>query len=144
MSVQKLLEGKGASVPVIRSGLTLEDVINQMDIDKSAALVVTDNNQNILGIITERDIARGLKMFGRNFVEKPLRDLMTTNVITCDINQPLVTILELMDKYQIQCVPITRDGLLCGIINMFDLVKYRLEEIEYEANELKAYVAGNR
>jgi CBS domain-containing protein len=83
MSVQKLLKGKGASVPVIRSDLTLEGVINQMDIDDAGALVVTDNNQNILGIITERDIARGLKTFGRNVVEKPLRHLMATNVITC-------------------------------------------------------------
>ncbi len=144
MSVQLLLKGKSASVPVIRSDVTLEDVIKQLDIDNAGALVVTDNNENILGIISERDIARGLKAFGRNVVEKPLRDLMAKNVITCDVRQPLLTVLELMDKHQIHYVPITKDGLLCGIINMLDLVKYRLGEIEHEANELKAYVAGNR
>jgi len=144
MSVQQLIKGKGPFVPVIRSDLTLEDAINQLDIDNAGALVVTDNNQNVLGIITERDIARGLKTFGRNVVDRPLRDLMTKDVISCDINQPLSTVLELMDKYQIHYVPITKDGLLCGIINMLDLVKYRLREIEREADELKTYITAGR
>lgn len=71
MSVERLIERKGAFVPVIRSDLKLSDVINQLDIDNAGALVVTDNSQNILGIITERDIARGLKTFGRDVVDKP-------------------------------------------------------------------------
>jgi signal-transduction protein with cAMP-binding, CBS, and nucleotidyltransferase domain len=49
-----------------------------------------------------------------------------------------------MDQHQIHYVPITKAGQLCGIINMLDLVKYRLAEIEAEANELKAYVTGSR
>lgn len=72
---------------------------------------------------------------------------MTKDVITCDISEPLSKVLELMDKHQIHYVPITKAGLLCGIINMLDLVKYRLEEIEHEANELKTYIpaaAGER
>lgn len=142
MSVQRLLKGKGAFVPVIRSDLTLKDAIDQLDVDSAGGLVVTDDSQNILGIITERDIARGLKKFGRDVVDRPLRELMTKKVITCDINQPLSTVLELMDRHQINYVPITNGGLLCGIINMLDLVKYRLQEIEQEANDLRAYVTG--
>jgi CBS domain-containing protein len=144
MSVQRLLEGKGSFVPVIRSSLRLEDVISQLDIDNAGALVVTDDDQHILGIITERDVARGLKTHGRNVVDRPLRELMTGNVITCEIGQPLSTVLELMDRHQIHYVPITRDGRLCGIVNMLDVVKYRLAEIEQEANALRAYVSGAR
>jgi len=144
MSVQHLLKDKGTFVPVIRSDLTLEHVIDKLDVDNAGALVVTDNDRNILGIITERDIARGLKKYGRNVVEKPLRELMTKNVITCDIHQPLSTVLELMNRHQIHYVPITKDGFLYGIINMLDVVKYRLAEIETENNALKAYVTGSR
>ena len=144
MSVQFLLKGKGNFVPVIKSALTLKDVIDQLDVDNAGALVVTDDRQNILGIITERDIARGLKTFGRDVLDRPLREIMTKDVITCDINQPLTTVLQLMDQHQIHYVPITKDGQLCGMINMLDLVKYRLAEIETEANELKAYVTGSR
>lgn len=142
MSVRRLLKGKGTFVPVIRSNLRLSDVIDQLEIDSVGALVVTDDDSKILGIITERDIARGLKSHGRDVVDRPLRELMTENVITVDVNEPLSTVLQLMDKHQIHYLPVTDGGSLCGIVNMLDLVRYRLAEIETEANALKDYVGG--
>jgi CBS domain-containing protein len=142
MSVKLLIKGKGSFVPVIKSDLTLNDVINQLDLDNVGGLVVTDDNREILGIITERDIARGLKNHGRNVVDRPLEDLMTKDVITVDINEALTRVLELMDQHRIHYLPVTEHGSLCGIINMLDLVKYRLAEIELEAKALKDYVAG--
>lgn len=142
MSVRNLLKAKGTFVPVIRSDLSLNDVIDQLEIDQAGALVVTDDNSSILGIVTERDIARGLKSYGRDVVDRPLRELMTEDVICVDINEPLSKVLELMDRHQIQYIPITESGALCGIVNMLDLVKHRLDEIETEANALKAYVSG--
>jgi predicted transcriptional regulator len=65
MSIQALLNAKGRFVPVISSNVSINDVIDKLEIDKAGALVVTDDSQTILGIITERDIARGLKTFGR-------------------------------------------------------------------------------
>jgi CBS domain-containing protein len=143
MSVKRLLKSKGSFVPVIPSDVTLNEVIDQLETDEAGALVVTDDSQEILGIITERDIARGLSTYGRDLVERPVRELMTERVITADINEPLTTVLELMDEYRIHYIPITDGGSLCGIINMLDLVKYRLTEIESEANALKAYVSGD-
>ena len=142
MSVRQLLKGKGTFVPVIRSNLCLSDVVDKLEIDSVGALVVTDDDSKILGIVTERDIARGIKRHGRDVVDRPLRDLMTENVITVDINEPLSTVLQLMDEHQIHYVPVTDGGSLYGIINMLDLVKYRLAEIETEANALKDYVGG--
>jgi CBS domain-containing protein len=142
MSIQTLLKSKGRFVPIISSNVLVSDVIDKLEIDKAGALVVTDDNQTILGIITERDIARGLKQFGRGVVDKPVGELMTRTVETCDLNQPVEAVLRLMDERQIQYVPITRNGMLYGIINMLDLVKYRLSEIDAEATALKAYVSG--
>ncbi len=105
--------------------------------------MVTDDNQTILGIITERDIARGLKTFGRNVVDKPVGELMNRTVETCDVNQSVEAVLRLMDERQIQYVPITKNGALYGIINMLDLVKYRLSQIDAEAAALRAYVSGS-
>ena len=67
MSVQALLKDKGRFVPIISSNVTIYDVIDKLEIDKAGALVVTDDDQQILGIITERDIARGLKTHGRKW-----------------------------------------------------------------------------
>ena len=143
MLVSLLLKAKGTFVPVIRSELTLKDVIDQLRTDEAGALVVTDDNQRILGIITERDIARGLKSHGRDVVDRPLKDLMTRNVISVDIREPVTTVLELMSRHKIHYVPVTDNGLLAGIITMLDLVKYRLAELELESQALKAYIAGS-
>ena len=142
MSIQALLKAKGRFVPIISSNVTVADVIDKLEVDKAGALVVTDDNHSILGVITERDIARGLKTFGRDVVDKPVAELMTRIVHTCDVGQSVDDVLRLMDGMQIQYVPITRKGQLYGIINMLDLVKYRLSEIDAEAKALKAYVAG--
>lgn len=142
MSIQALLKAKGRFVPIISSDVTIADVIDKLEVDKAGALVVTDDNHTILGLITERDIARGLKKFGRDVVDKPVGDLMTRSVCTCDVNQSVEDVLRMMDGRQIQYVPITSRGQLYGIINMLDLVRYRLSQIGHEAMALKAYVAG--
>jgi CBS domain-containing protein len=142
MSIQALLRDKGRFVPTISSTVTISDVIDKLETDKAGALVVTDDNETILGIITERDIARGLKKFGRNVVDKPMAELMTRVVRTCELDQPVEAVLRLMDEHQIQYVPITKNGQLYGIVNMLDLVKFRLAEIDSEARALKAYIAG--
>ena len=142
MSIQTLLNAKGRFVPIISSNVLVSDVIEKLEIDKAGALVVTDDNQTILGIVTERDIARGLKTHGRNVVDKPVGELMTHNVQTCDVTQSVEAVLRLMDEKQIQYVPITQNGKLYGVINMLDLVKYRLSQIDAEAEALKAYVTG--
>ena len=143
MTVRLLLKAKGAFVPVIRSELMLMDVIDQLQTDEAGALVVTDDNQKILGIITERDIARGLKRHGRDVIDRPLKDLMTSDVISVDIGEPVTTVLELMSRHKIHYVPVTDNGSLAGIITMLDLVKYRLAELELESKALKDYVAGS-
>ena len=105
MTVRLLLKTKGTFVPVIRSDLTLQDVVDQLQVDEAGALVVTDDTQNMVGIITERDHARGLKRYGRDVVDMPLEDLMTRDVLSVDIGVPITTVLELMHKHKIHYVP---------------------------------------
>jgi CBS domain-containing protein len=142
MTVRKLIGSKGNFVPFIRSNSTIADVVEVLEADEAGALVVTDDERTILGIITEHDITRGLRRHGANVLTLPVADLMTRDVVTCDFRQPINSILELMHEHQIRHVPITENGELCGIINMLDLVRYRLDELDMEANALKDYVAG--
>lgn len=142
MTVRRLLQGKGTFVPTIRSDIRLSDVIDQLEVDDAGALVVTDDDKEILGLISERDIVRGLKTHGRDVVDEPVGELMSKDVITCDIGEPLSRVLELMDRHQIRHVPITANGELHGIITMLDVVKYRLMELQCEADSLRNYVAG--
>ena len=142
MSIIALLKVKGRFVPSISSGLTVADAIDKLDFDQAGALVVMNANDEIEGIITERDIARGLKKYGRDVVDMPIREIMTAKVPTCELSESVEAVLRLMDEQQVEHVPIVNSGRLYGIINMLDLVKYRLSQIDAEAAALKAYVAG--
>lgn len=142
MTVRKLIGSKGNFVPIIRSNSIIADVVEVLEADDTGALVVTDDERSILGIITERDVARALQRHGEDVLRVQVADVMERDVVTCDLGQPIKSILELMHQNQVRHVPITENGELCGIINMLDLVKFRLDELETEANALKDYVAG--
>jgi CBS domain-containing protein len=142
MTIRHLLKSKGSYVPSIGSDATVRHVLEQLDLDDAGALVVTDDEEKILGIISERDVVRALKTQGLSALDQPARALMPNVVRTCDINEPISRVLELMDKHQFRHVPITSNNRLCGIIHMLDVVKYRLGEIRAEADALKAYAAG--
>lgn len=142
MTVRKLLEGKTGFVSVARPEATVQEIIDQLEKDETAAVVICSDGKAIEGIVSNASIVRGVRQFGRNVVDRPVSELMTTAVITCDINEPMRTIYELMDRHQIRHIPITEHGELCGIIHMTDVIKFRLDEIRTEAEALKDYVAG--
>lgn len=75
---------------MVNNSLT-EGVIDKLEVDNAGALVITDDIQTILGVITERDIARGLKTYGRNVVDKLVADLMIRKVHTRDMNRSVDT-----------------------------------------------------
>lgn len=142
MTVRKLLRNKGNFVPFIRSDSTIADVLEILEADDAGALVVTDDQRTILGIISERDIVRALRTEGPAIMNRPVEAFMTREVIACDHREPITSVLQLMDRHQVRHIPITENGQLCGIITMLDLVRYRLSQLEMEAGALKDYVAG--
>jgi signal-transduction protein with cAMP-binding, CBS, and nucleotidyltransferase domain len=142
MTVERLIKRKGNFVSIVRPHLTVDDVIKQLEADDVSAVVVSGDDQDIFGIVSPGDIVRGLKNFGRDVGDRPVSGIMTCKVVSCDIKEPLTKIYELMDKHQIRHVPITEQGRLCGIINILDVISYRLAEIQQEAEALKDYVAG--
>lgn len=142
MTVRKLIDAKGGFVSIIDPDVKVQDVMDQLERDEVSALVVSRDKTSVLGIISAGDVLRGLNRHGPDVVDCRVRDLMTTQVVCCDIAEPMRKIYELMDAHQIRHVPITDNGELCGIINMLDVVKYRLGEIQVEAEALKDYVAG--
>ncbi|WP_375565815.1 CBS domain-containing protein [Oceaniradius stylonematis] len=142
MTVKRLLQDKGSFVSIIDPDVRVQDVMDQLERDEVSALVVSRDKRTVLGIISGGDVVRGLNRIGPEVANRPVRDLMTTDVVCCDIGEPMQKIYELMDTHQIRHVPVIENGQLCGIISMLDVVKYRLGEIEAEAEALKEYVAG--
>ncbi|WP_162787120.1 CBS domain-containing protein [Notoacmeibacter marinus] len=142
MTVRTLLQDKGNFVSLAEPDASVQNIIDQLERDETAAVVVSPDGKVIDGIVSNGSIVQGMRRFGSELPTRCVRDLMTQAVITCDIDEPITKIYQLMDTHQIRHVPITDEGKLCGIIHLLDVVKYRLKEIDAEAQALKDYVAG--
>ena len=142
MNVAAILRQKGRAVTTAPPSITLLEVAQRLAHKRIGAIVVVDAQGELVGIVSERDIILALSEVGPDCLTRPVSERMTRQVVTCDVGEPMAWILQLMDAHQIRHVPITRDGLLCGIVSILDVIKYRLAEIDAEARALKAYVAG--
>ena len=141
MDVASILRAKGSAVATAPPEATITDIAAKLKQEKIGALVVSDDGVKVLGIISERDIVRGLADHGLDLLEKRADDLMTSEVLTCTPNDTTGDLMAVMTKQRIRHIPVTEDGKLCGIISIGDVVKDRLDEIEREANALRDYVA---
>ncbi|AUJ65598.1 hypothetical protein B9057_14435 (plasmid) [Aestuarium zhoushanense] len=142
MTIRKLLQEKGATVTTTGADTTVQEIMDRLELDEVSAIVVTDTDRRILGIVSAGDILRALNGSGPEGLERAVADVMTTDVFTCDVSESLSRVYELMDTNRIRHVPIVENDQLCGIINTLDVVKHRLRELASEADALKEYVAG--
>jgi len=142
MTVRSLMKDKGTTVSTTSPKTTVQEIMDLLEIDEVSAVVVTDEDHAILGIVSGGDILRALNQRGPATLATPVTEVMTTEVLTCNASEPLSKVYELMDANRIRHVPVVEDGQLKGIINTLDVVKHRLREIASEAEALKDYVAG--
>ncbi len=140
MDVASILRIKGSSVATAPPEATITDIAAKLKEEKIGALIVSDDGLKVLGIISERDIVRGLADHGLDLLEKRAEELMTAEVMTCTPNDTTGDLMAIMSEKRIRHIPVTEDGKLCGIVSIGDVVKDRLDEIEREANALRDYV----
>ena len=141
MRISGLLREKGDFVASVGPNATVVDVLAGLAEHGVGALIVTEDAKRILGIVSERDIARALHHLGAAALDRPVTEVMTADVRTCAPDDTVDSLMALMTERRIRHVPVVVDGELVGIVSIGDVVKYRLEEIEYEAGALREYVA---
>jgi CBS domain-containing protein len=152
MRIRDILQKKGTAVVTIEAGQTIHDVIGRLNEHSIGALVVTGEGEDIIGIITERDI---LRVCGERCVrldEPPTReettcpyfvqDAMTKDPIIGVLDDNLNYVMGIMTKNRIRHLPILDDGSLAGIISIGDVVNAHLEEKVFENRTLKDYIHG--
>jgi CBS domain-containing protein len=143
MKVESILAAKGESVETIRPDREIALAAVKLRDARIGALVVSTDGKEVKGIISERDIVRGLAERGANVLDLTVRNLMTPKVITCTPEDSVTHLMKLMTSKRIRHLPvISADGELCGIVSIGDVVKNRLEELELEATVLRdAYIS---
>lgn len=141
-TVQKVLDQKGGSVFSIRPQDTLGDAVKVLKDRGIGALLVTDANGELKGILSERDIVRKLADTPGQTLPQQVADVMTTAVQTCTPDEPMVSVLRRMNEGRFRHMPIADGSGLIGMVTIGDLVNYRLTELEHEALQLKQLIVG--
>jgi CBS domain-containing protein len=136
MTVASLLRGKGHHVSTIRTTEKVAAAVVLLDQEKIGALVVVDRWGKLAGMFSERDVIHGLARDGVSALDYEVHELMTPEVTTCTPEDRIDDVMRLMTVHRIRHLPVMRSGELIGLVSIGDLVKYRLEEKEAEANVL--------
>lgn len=142
MFVSDILRTKGN---VIHSGtpeMTVARAASEMTGRKIGSLLVLDREAGIAGILSERDIVRGLATFGAECLDGPVSQLMTHGVTTTVPGATIAQAMEIMTQGRFRHLPVMDGGKLAGMISIGDVVKYRLAEATREVEEMQKYVQG--
>ncbi len=141
MLVAHILNEKGRDVVSIRPEATLQDAAAVLTRHRIGALIVHGEAGALMGIISERDIVRAVAEHGEAALGLPVSARMTADVAVCDEAGTIAEIMETMTRQRFRHLPVVRDGKVCGIISIGDVVKSRIYETVCEAEALKEYVA---
>lgn len=142
MAVSHILGVKGRNVFTVRPTDTVEAVAKILGEKRIGAVVVTDDSGRIAGIVSERDVVRQIAVEGAAVLTKLASTIMTTDVHTCREGDSERDLMALMTARRIRHLPVLKNGKLDGMISIGDVVKMRIESIEREAEDMKAYIAG--
>ena len=142
MNVETILRNKGNSVATIRPDATVAEAVDILNRKRIGALVVSEDGHGVDGILSERDIVIALAVHGEDLLSRPVGEIMTRTVVTCEPSDTVGALMAEMTNRRIRHFPVVADGRLRGIVSIGDLVKSRLDEVEFEANSLRSFIAG--
>jgi CBS domain-containing protein len=140
MTVKAILATKGTDVTTIEPTATVERGIGILADRGIGALVVLGADHRVIGLLSERDIARALAKRGANVLTEPLVRVMTRAKSTCTLSEPVDSILDQMTAGESRHVPVVEKERLVGILSIGDVVKHRLTEMERESEALHEYI----
>jgi CBS domain-containing protein len=140
MRIGDVLQAKPShDVITIRPGASVRELIALLAEHNVGALIVSSDGSTLEGIVSERDVVRRLHD-NDAVLDSEVSAIMTTVVETCDEHSLLDDLMKTMTERRIRHVPVVRDGRLAGIISIGDVVKHRIDQLEFERDQLDSYV----
>jgi CBS domain-containing protein len=136
MLVRDVLHIKGGDVVKVRAADTVALAVRKLAEHRIGALVVENQWMKLVGIFSERDFVNAIARDGAAVLGFDVQQLMSSPIISCHSSDRIDAALLAMTLAKIRHLPVIDDGKLRGIISIGDLVKYRLDEKELEANVL--------
>jgi CBS domain-containing protein len=142
MTVSHILKAKGGGVITAAASAKVSDIAKTLSEKRIGAVVIVGAGGQIEGIVSERDVVRHVGKDGAKALDFPVSAIMTKNVRTANEMDSEAALMTLMTEHRIRHLPVVTDGKMVGMISIGDVVKYRIEAIEHEADDLKAYIAS--
>ena len=139
MTIAAVLQGKGSNVETIAAGASLFDAVQRLGEKRIGALPVIEDGR-IAGIVSERDVIYCLRSHGREALDWPVGRVMSSPAVTVDSQTDVLDALALITQRRIRHLPVVEQGKIRGIVSIGDLVKYRMERIEAEADAMRTYI----
>jgi CBS domain-containing protein len=140
VQISQLLRHKGREVATIDGAESVRAALGVLAEREIGALVVSSDGRRVEGIVSERDVARGLHTRGAGLLAEPVSSLMTAEVHTCSPHASVMELAQTMTDHRVRHVPVVEDGALIGIVSIGDVVKARLDELEDERKHMVDYI----
>jgi CBS domain-containing protein len=139
MTIAAILGGKGHEVISVSGGNSVAEAVALLAAKRIGALPVM-NGDTVVGIFSERDVIYCLERDGAAALGKLVSEVMTASPITAAPGESVLNALALMTKRRIRHLPVVENGRCVGFVSIGDLVKYRIDRIESEAEALRTYI----
>lgn len=139
MTISEILDAKGIDVATVHAGARVREAVELLAQHRIGALPVVDGGA-IKGIFSERDLVGCVRDHGADALDWPVERVMSSPAVTVDRGTPILAALATMTQRRIRHLPVVESGEIRGIVSIGDLVKYRIERIEAEAEALRTYI----
>ncbi len=139
--VRHIIDSKGNDIWHITSEDSVLDAIKMMAEKGIGALLVMDN-EDLSGIVSERDYARKVILKGKSSRETPVKDIMTAEVVVTNPAETVEQCMALMTENRIRHLPVVEDGKVVGVLSIGDLVKAIIAEQQFHIEQLESYIAS--
>ena len=139
--VKHLLDSKGRHIISVAPGASVFEAIKIMA-DKTIGSLLVMEDDEICGIITERDYARKVIIKGRSSESTMVSEIMSTEVLTTSSSQSVNSCMELMTEKRIRHLPVVEDNRVIGMISIGDLVEAIISDQQEEIQQLEHYISG--
>lgn len=140
MRIRDILRRKGGAVATVRPEATVRQLLAVLAEHNIGAVVVSPDGATISGIVSERDVVRRMHERGAVLLDRPVSDIMTTEVRSCGPADKVEDLRRTMTEHRFRHVPVVEDGRLAGIVSIGDVVKSAIDELESEREHLVGYI----
>jgi len=142
ITVQQMLDRKGSVVWSVTPVATVLDALKLMA-EKDIGAVLVLSAGKLTGILSERDYARKIILYGKASKDTPVREIMTEKVVCVGPGQSAEECMAIMDDKRIRHLPVIKDGQLGGVISIADVVQAIVSEQQFTIQQLEHYILGD-